>query len=65
MGLITAGCGVVSPAHYWQMTWQGDTFLFCSELKALRAHPAFHYYGIDRVALSLIEWPKMGPWRTL
>src|SRR5690606_36176470 len=22
--------------------WQGDTFLFGSELKALRAHPAFH-----------------------
>lgn len=33
--------------------WQGDTFLFGSELKALRAHPAFHA-GIDRGALALL-----------
>ncbi len=32
--------------------WQGDTFLFGSELKALRAHPAFRAQ-IDRGALSL------------
>ena len=32
--------------------WQGDTFLFGSELKALRAHPAF-CSEIDRGALSL------------
>lgn len=32
--------------------WQGDTFLFGSELKALRAHPAFQA-DVDRGALSL------------
>jgi asparagine synthase (glutamine-hydrolysing) len=32
--------------------WQGDTFLFGSELKAMRAHPAFKAV-IDRGALSL------------
>jgi asparagine synthase (glutamine-hydrolysing) len=32
--------------------WQGDTFLFGSELKALRAHPAFRN-EIDRGALAL------------
>ncbi len=32
--------------------WQGKTFLFGSELKALRAHPAFRA-GIDRDALTL------------
>lgn len=32
--------------------WQGDTFLFGSELKALRAHPAFRA-EIDRDALTL------------
>jgi asparagine synthase (glutamine-hydrolysing) len=31
--------------------WQGDTFLFGSELKALRAHPAFRA-DIDRDALA-------------
>ena len=33
--------------------WQGDTFLFGSELHALRAHPAF-VGGIDRGALALL-----------
>ncbi len=33
--------------------WQGDTFLFGSELKALKAHPAFHA-DIDRGALALL-----------
>ena len=33
--------------------WQGDTFLFGSELKALRAHPAFSA-SIDRDALCLL-----------
>jgi asparagine synthase (glutamine-hydrolysing) len=33
--------------------WQGDTFLFGSELKALKAHPAFHA-AIDRGALALL-----------
>lgn len=33
--------------------WQGDTFLFGSELKALRAHPAFKA-EIDRGALALL-----------
>jgi len=32
--------------------WQGDVFLFGSELKALRAHPAFNA-AIDRDALTL------------
>ena len=33
--------------------WQGDTFLFGSELKALRVHPAFKA-EIDRNALALL-----------
>lgn len=33
--------------------WQGDTFLFGSELKALRAHPAF-CASVDRGALALL-----------
>jgi asparagine synthase (glutamine-hydrolysing) len=33
--------------------WQGDTFLFGSELKALKAHPAFRG-DIDRGALALL-----------
>ncbi len=33
--------------------WQGNTFLFGSELKALRAHPAFDA-SIDRDALALL-----------
>ncbi len=33
--------------------WQGDHFLFGSELKALKAHPAFRA-GIDRDALTLL-----------
>lgn len=33
--------------------WQGETFLFGSELKALRAHPAFNA-GVDRGALALL-----------
>lgn len=33
--------------------WQGDTFLFGSELKALRAHPAFNP-AVDRGALALL-----------
>ena len=33
--------------------WQGDTFLFGSELKALRAHPAFNA-AIDRRALAML-----------
>jgi asparagine synthase (glutamine-hydrolysing) len=33
--------------------WQGDTFLFGSELKALAAHPAFHA-EVDRGALTLL-----------
>jgi len=33
--------------------WQGDTFLFGSELHALRAHPAFAA-GIDRGSLALL-----------
>src|SRR5690606_16986241 len=32
--------------------WQGDIFLFGSELKALRAHPAFNA-AVDRSALAL------------
>jgi asparagine synthase (glutamine-hydrolysing) len=32
--------------------WQGDNFLFGSEVKALKAHPAFHA-EIDRGALSM------------
>mgnify|MGYP001600720571 CR=1 FL=1 len=33
--------------------WQGDTLLFGSELKALRAHPAFNA-AVDRGALALL-----------
>lgn len=33
--------------------WQGDTFLFGSELKALRAHPDFEA-SVDRGALALL-----------
>lgn len=33
--------------------WQGETFLFGSELRALRAHPAFNA-GVDRGALTLL-----------
>lgn len=33
--------------------WQGDTFVFGSELKALRAHPAFSA-SVDRGALALL-----------
>lgn len=33
--------------------WQGDAFLFGSELKALRAHPAFNA-SVDRGALALL-----------
>jgi asparagine synthase (glutamine-hydrolysing) len=33
--------------------WQGETFLFGSELKALRAHPAFNA-SVDRGALALL-----------
>lgn len=33
--------------------WQGDTFVFGSELKALRAHPAFRG-EVDRGALALL-----------
>ncbi|MDE2382835.1 MAG: asparagine synthase (glutamine-hydrolyzing), partial [Xanthomonadaceae bacterium] len=33
--------------------WQGNTFLFGSELKALRAHPAFNA-AVDRGALALL-----------
>lgn len=33
--------------------WQGDTFLFGSELKALQAHPAFQA-TVDRGALALL-----------
>ena len=33
--------------------WQGDTFLFGSELKSLKAHPAFQA-DIDRGALTLL-----------
>lgn len=32
--------------------WQGDVFLFASELKAISAHPAFHR-DVDRGALTL------------
>jgi asparagine synthase (glutamine-hydrolysing) len=33
--------------------WQGQTFLFGSELKALKAHPAFHA-GVNRDAIALL-----------
>ncbi len=33
--------------------WQGDSFLFASDLAALRAHPGFRG-GIDRAALALL-----------
>ena len=42
------------PLYYgWQGTGQQATFLFGSELKALKAHPAF-FAGIDRDALCLL-----------
>ena len=42
------------PLYYgWQGTGQHDTFLFGSELKALKEHPAFAA-GIDRNALCLL-----------
>ena len=45
------------PATAWARNlyygWQGDTFLFGSELKALKAHPAFRG-DIDRGALALL-----------
>ena len=42
------------PLYYgWQGTGQHATFLFSSELKALKAHPAFAA-GIDRNALCLL-----------
>lgn len=40
--------------------WQGNTFLFGSELKALRAHPAFRS-EIDRGALTLMLRHKCVP----
>jgi asparagine synthase (glutamine-hydrolysing) len=40
--------------------WAGTTFLFASELKALRAHPAFRA-GIDRDALALYLRHKYVP----
>jgi len=39
----------IKPLYYG---WSGHVFLFGSELKALKAHPAFHA-GIDRDALAL------------
>jgi asparagine synthase (glutamine-hydrolysing) len=39
----------IKPLYYG---WNSDTFLFGSELKALRAHPAFHSV-VDRGALGL------------
>ncbi|MGP1614064.1 MAG: asparagine synthetase B family protein, partial [Pollutimonas bauzanensis] len=36
---------------YW--AWQGDALLFGSELKALKAHPAFHA-AVDRNAIALL-----------
>jgi asparagine synthase (glutamine-hydrolysing) len=39
----------IKPLYYG---WAGNVFLFGSELKALKAHPAFHA-GIDRDALAL------------
>ena len=39
----------IKPLYYG---WSGNVFLFGSELKALKAHPAFHA-GIDRDALAL------------
>jgi asparagine synthase (glutamine-hydrolysing) len=42
------------PLYYgWQGTGNAATFLFASELKALKAHPAFSA-GIDRGALTLL-----------
>ncbi|VXA95246.1 Asparagine synthase [Burkholderia sp. 8Y] len=38
------------PLYY---AWLGDTFVFGSELKALRRHPAFRDVGIDRDALGM------------
>jgi asparagine synthase (glutamine-hydrolysing) len=39
----------IKPLYYG---WSGNVFLFGSELKALKGHPAFHA-GIDRDALAL------------
>jgi asparagine synthase (glutamine-hydrolysing) len=39
----------IKPLYYG---WSGNVFLFGSELKAMKAHPAFHS-GIDRDALAL------------
>ena len=39
----------IKPLYYG---WSGNVFLFGSELKALKVHPAFHA-GIDRDALAL------------
>jgi len=38
------------PLYY---AWLGNTFVFGSELKALRRHPAFRDVGIDRDALGM------------
>ncbi|MFM0053596.1 asparagine synthase (glutamine-hydrolyzing) [Caballeronia grimmiae] len=38
------------PLYY---AWLGDTFVFGSELKALRRHPAFRDVGVDRDALGM------------
>ena len=40
----------IKPLYYG---WMGDTFLFGSELKALKAHPEFEG-RVDREALSLL-----------
>ena len=40
----------IKPLYYG---WAGDTFLFGSEVKALKAHPAFHP-EIDRDSLTLL-----------
>ena len=47
---LARDCIGEKPLYYG---WQGDTFLFGSELKALRAHPAFNA-AIDRGALALL-----------
>ncbi len=46
---LARDCFGEKPLYY---TWAGDTFLFASELKALRAHPAFRA-TVDRGALAL------------
>src|SRR5438093_775306 len=43
--------------------WLGETLLFGSELKALRAHPAFHS-EIDRDALALMQAQSPRPVKT-